>query len=218
MIQENYDLVIGGAGKLGSRIVNLLLEDGNSVRVLSRRPTLDQRVLAVAGSITDQGVVHYAVRGAKRVVIAVESSTNSDNINGPEAVHLGGVRNVINALGRCHAHVVLVTQIYVTDPDGHPEIAGIIRARAAGEDILRKSGLVYTIVRPSWLTEKAGTKGIELNQGDNREGTVSRDAVAATVVASLNSPFAQRTTFEVYESGGTDEVEWTDAFMVLRKD
>ena len=53
MTQHTFDIVIGGAGKLGSRIVNHTLDAGRSVRVLSRRPPHDDRIQTVAGSITN---------------------------------------------------------------------------------------------------------------------------------------------------------------------
>ena len=133
-------------------------------------------------------------------------------------MHLGGVRNVIDALGASPAHVVLVTQIYVTNPEGHPDMERIIRARAASEDLLRSSGLAYTIVRPSWLTDAAGTTGIELRQDDARDGSVGRDAVAAIIAASFSNASARQKSFEVYQGGGSDQADWARAFAGLVQD
>ncbi|WP_067574841.1 NAD(P)H-binding protein [Nocardia acidivorans] len=63
-------------------------------------------------------------------------------------------------------------------------MAGIIRARRAGEQALRDCGAPYSIVRPSWLTD-APASGVHLEQGDHGDGRVSRETVAQAAVAAL---------------------------------
>jgi uncharacterized protein YbjT (DUF2867 family) len=88
----------------------------------------------------------------------------------------GGVQVVSTAAERHGAHVVLVSQIYITRRRRNRRWPGIVAARGRGEHALRASGAPYTIVRPSWLTDEPGaTSGLRLEQGDTGDGEVSRE-------------------------------------------
>ncbi|MFD0638607.1 NAD(P)H-binding protein [Catenulispora yoronensis] len=112
--------------------------------------------------------------------------------------------------------MVLVSQIYITREREHPEIAGIIVARARGEEALRAAGAVYTIVRPGWLTS-ANAGAVRLEQGDTGDGRTSRASVAAAVVAALGSAEAAGKTFEIYDAEGGAPV-WDKEFAALAAD
>jgi uncharacterized protein YbjT (DUF2867 family) len=209
-------VVIGGNGRTGRRIVDRLRGDGSrTVRVMSRSSGGDAS--AIAGSITDRDQVAAAVEGTDAVVIVVESSEHPGP-NGPEAVHVGGVENVI-ASAPSEAQIVLVTQIYITRPEAFERVRDLIGARGRGEQALRTSGRPYTIVRPSWLTDEPGDReAIRFEQGDSGEGQISRADVAAVVVGALDSPSARGKTFEIYNEPGTPPSDWEAAFEALDAD
>jgi uncharacterized protein YbjT (DUF2867 family) len=62
-------LVAGGTGTLGSRLVSLLAERGEQVRVLTRDPAraagLDTRTEVAVGDTGDPGALQRAVAGAQ---------------------------------------------------------------------------------------------------------------------------------------------------------
>ncbi|BFG26602.1 hypothetical protein CerSpe_128760 [Prunus speciosa] len=66
-----------------------------------------------------------------------------------------------------------------------------------GEDLIRESGIPYTIVRPCALTEEPTGADLIFDQGDNITGKISREEVAQICVAALESPYASGKTFEV---------------------
>ncbi|CAA3024484.1 Hypothetical predicted protein [Olea europaea subsp. europaea] len=66
-----------------------------------------------------------------------------------------------------------------------------------GEDVLRESGVPYTIVRPCALTEEPAGAELIFDQGDNITGKISREEVARICVAALESPYVCDKTFEV---------------------
>jgi uncharacterized protein YbjT (DUF2867 family) len=184
--------------------------------VLTRHGSdLDAETLV--GSITDRDDVRRAAGDAAGVVVVVESS-EQPGPNGPEAVHFHGVENVIAAAPPT-AHIVLVTQIYITRPEAFERVRDVILARRRGEEALRANGRPYTIVRPSWLTdEPGGEQGIRFEQGDTGEGEITRADVAAVVVAALSSASARGKTFEIYNEAGTPPGDWDAAFAALAED
>ncbi|XP_021907610.1 uncharacterized protein LOC110821941 [Carica papaya] len=77
------------------------------------------------------------------------------------------------------------------------ELDFILTFKLKGEDLLRESGIPYTIVRPCALTEEPAGADLVFDQGDNITGKISREEVARICVAALESPFACNKTFEV---------------------
>ncbi|KAK9714525.1 hypothetical protein RND81_06G101000 [Saponaria officinalis] len=77
------------------------------------------------------------------------------------------------------------------------ELDFILTYKLKGEDVLRESGIPYTIVRPCALTEEPAGADLIFDQGDNITGKISREEVARICVAALGSPDARDKTFEV---------------------
>ncbi|CAL5022978.1 unnamed protein product [Urochloa decumbens] len=77
------------------------------------------------------------------------------------------------------------------------ELGSILTYKLKGEDLIRESGIPYTIVRPCALTEEPAGADLIFDQGDNITGKISREEVALICVAALASPNAVGKTFEV---------------------
>lgn len=77
------------------------------------------------------------------------------------------------------------------------ELGFILTFKLKGEDLVRESGIPYTIVRPCALTEEPAGADLIFDQGDNITGKISREEVARICVAALESPYACDKTFEV---------------------
>ncbi|MGK7924673.1 MAG: SDR family oxidoreductase [Spirulina sp.] len=79
------------------------------------------------------------------------------------------------------------------------QLGGILTWKLRGEEVVRSSGLPYTIIRPCALTEKPGDKLLVFDQGDTIKGQVSRERIAALCVQLLTLPQGCHKTFEVRE-------------------
>ncbi|KAJ0017916.1 hypothetical protein Pint_10346 [Pistacia integerrima] len=77
------------------------------------------------------------------------------------------------------------------------ELGFILTFKLKGEDLIRESGIPYTIVRPCALTEEPAGADLIFDQGDNITGKVSREEIARICIAAFESPFACDKTFEV---------------------
>ncbi|XP_047972293.1 protein HIGH CHLOROPHYLL FLUORESCENCE PHENOTYPE 173, chloroplastic [Salvia hispanica] len=77
------------------------------------------------------------------------------------------------------------------------ELGFILTYKLKGEDLIRESGIPYTIVRPCALTEEPAGADLIFAQGDDITGKISREEVAKICIAALESPYACDKTFEV---------------------
>lgn len=86
------------------------------------------------------------------------------------------------------------------------QLGRIMEWKLAGEDLVRSSGVPYTIIRPCALTLAAsrGLPALHLDQGDTLRGQIARDDLAALVVACLQEPAVEGKTFEVATSPETE--------------
>jgi len=190
-------LVIGGAGRTGSRVADELAKTGHEVIIASRHASELTVDLA-------QDIDPAILDGVDGVVISVEPPANEAGAN---ATLNHGVARLGQAAAGKGIHVVLLSQIYITRAAEHPEMAGVIRARAAGERALRDSGAPYTILRPGWLTDRPAA-GVRLEQGDTGDGQVSRATVAQAAAAALAIAAARGKTFELYDDPAAGIPDW----------
>ncbi|ATS18782.1 hypothetical protein BRW62_08495 [Parathermosynechococcus lividus PCC 6715] len=86
------------------------------------------------------------------------------------------------------------------------QLGGILTWKLAAENMLRQSGLPYTIVRPCGLTDNPGGQHLRLDHGDTLTGQLSRADLAEFLVALLNLPTACYRTVEV---AATDQAAGT---------
>ncbi|XVF25611.1 hypothetical protein REPUB_Repub13aG0226900 [Reevesia pubescens] len=77
------------------------------------------------------------------------------------------------------------------------ELGFVLTFKLKGEDLIRESGIPYTIVRPCALTEEPAGADLVFDQGDNIMGKISREEIALICIAALESSYACDKTFEV---------------------
>ena len=132
--------------------------------------------------------------------------------------------------GKANSQFVMISSAGVTRP-GKPnlnlaeeppavrmndQLGGILTWKLRGEDVVRESGLNYTIIRPCALTEKPGDKLLELSQGDTIKGQVSRDAIAQLCLEAMENTQACNKTFEVRETSEQGVTNWDSLFSQLQ--
>ncbi len=99
------------------------------------------------------------------------------------------------------------------------QLGGILTWKLKGEEVVRDSGIAYTIVRPCALTEEPGGKPLIFEQGDEIRGQVNREDIAALCVQALELPEASNVTFEVKEAkNGGGSRDWATLFSQLESE
>jgi uncharacterized protein YbjT (DUF2867 family) len=197
---------------------------GLSVRALVRDLEKASRILDYQAELHegDAGEPHTlvdALAGVRQVICAIGSRATSGG--NPEKVDYEGVRNLVQA-AKCGGgeRFVLVSSIGVTNPD-HPinRFGQVMTWKLRGEDVLRASGMSYTVVRPGGLTDNAGgRKGVRFDQGDRITGRVTRADVATACIQALTQPGARNATFEMVNTDEDGQPDWAALFSSLRPD
>jgi uncharacterized protein YbjT (DUF2867 family) len=196
-------VVAGGHGRIALRLARLLTARGDRVRALIRNPdhVADVEATGAEAVLADleREDIEGAVTGADAVVFAAGAGPGS----GPErkrTVDLGAAVKLIDAArSEGVRRYVMVSAIGARDPAAGPEaMRPYLEAKAEADAALQASSLDFTIVRPGRLTDEPGTGRVRAGEGLER-GDVTRDDVAATIVAVLDEPRTVGRTFDLVQ-------------------
>jgi nucleoside-diphosphate-sugar epimerase len=208
-------VIAGGHGQIALRLARLLHARGDEVKGLIRRPEQigDVRAAGAEPVVCDlesaaaEDVARH-LEGADAAVFAAGAGPGSgaarkDTVDRAaatlfaDAAEAAGVRRfvVVSAMG-----------VDGEPPEGtEPVFAAYLRAKGAADaDVRSRRGLDWTILRPGRLVNDPGTGLVRLGESTGR-GDVTRDDVAAVLVALLDEPRTARRTLELV--GGDTPVD-----------
>ena len=220
-------LVAGGTGRLGTKVVALLRQQGLEVRVLthdrSRAAHLaGTGVEIVDGDVRDFQAVRRAVTGAQTVVSAIQGFAGTKD-GSPATIDRGGNQNLIVAAQEAGVENFVLVSVKDASPN-HP--AELMRMKYATEQELRASGLTWTIIRPTaymetWcdvlgrpLLDKGKTQ--VLGRGLNPINWVSAADVAEFVALATTDPGMGGG--QAIEVGGPENLTMTAFVDIFRKE
>jgi len=199
-----YVAIAGGAGNVGRRLIRELVEGGDRVRSLDRNPEHAAAVrMARAEPVTVDlerdglPVIAMALEGVDAVVFTVGAGPGS----GPEpkwTIDYAGALKLIAAAAIAGIRRYVMLSSVGADPGapGDDTFAVYLRAKGKADEELRNSGLDYTIVRPTSLTDDPGAGLVEAGEIVDH-GTISRDDVAGVLATVLKVDTTIGKTFEV---------------------
>ncbi|MSR97494.1 SDR family oxidoreductase [Arthrobacter sp. BL-252-APC-1A] len=187
--------IIGGHGKVALQLAKDLAANGHEVSSLFRNPDHVEEVAATGAAPIvadleklDTPELAERLSGHDAVVWSAGAGGGSPErtyavdrdaaIRSMEAAEQAGVRRyvMVSYMGAGKDHGV--------DPDNG--FYAYAEAKAAADDHLRRSGLDWTILGPSALTDDPGTGRISV--GGGQDGSVSRADVAAVAAEVLEQP------------------------------
>ncbi|WP_308493568.1 NAD(P)-dependent oxidoreductase [Microbacterium terrisoli] len=185
--------VIGGSQGTGARLAALAAHAGHEVTALSRSGTAPAGVRAIAGDAADPAVVQDAIAGADAVVVTVGGAKG---VTRHRAVVTA---SVIQAMERAGVHRLVVQSSVGAGDSGvlmpvplrllmKAALAGPLADHTEQEAAVRRSSLRWTIVRPTGLTDRAGTgswQALEVGEPGKLGGSIPRDDVAAYLLRVL---------------------------------
>jgi nucleoside-diphosphate-sugar epimerase len=206
-------VIAGGHGKIALLLERLLADRGDSVAGLIRDPGqaadllnagAEPVVLDLEHASADQ--VASVVKGADAVVFAAGAGPGSGAAR-KESMDRGGA--ILLADGAEQAGVrryVMISSMGAGGDSPDPVFRAYLRAKGeADANVLSRTALRTTVVRPGRLTDEPGTGLVAIGDPVGR-GAVPRADVAAVLLAVLGTPATAGRTFELI-SGGTPVAE-----------
>jgi len=187
--------IAGGHGQIALRLAKILSGRGDEVVALIRNPNHadDVRQAGAEPAVVDlehasDDEVAQAIAGSDAVVFAAGAGAGSGSAR-KETMDYGGALKLITAAKQVDVGRYVIVSSMGANPDasGEDTFSVYLRAKGRADDAVRASGLDATVVRPGGLTNNAGTGSVRLGENVPR-GQVSRDDVAAVLVAVLDSP------------------------------
>ncbi len=145
-------LVTGGTGFVGVHLIRLLRGDGVPVRAMVRDPDRAQPlrelgVDLVQGDIADKSSLEKAAAGVERVVhlVGIIQETGRATFS---AVHVEGTRNLLEASRKSGVRHFFYQSALGTRPGARSRYH---RTKWNAEELVRASGMAFTILRPSLI-------------------------------------------------------------------
>jgi uncharacterized protein YbjT (DUF2867 family) len=177
-------LIVGATGNVGSEVVAQLLAAGKEVRVFTRDAAkvshLDGHIAVAVGDLTQTDTFAKAVAGVEGVFL----------MNG--VLEGGAFRRLIDAIETSgKPRVVFLSTLFAAYPD-----SPIGQVHKEKEDVIRASGLPYSIVRAGnfmtntyqWL-ETIKSEGVVYNAtGEGKTAPVAPQDIATVAVRALVDP------------------------------
>eukprot|EP00897_Mesotaenium_endlicherianum_P002119 jgi/Mesen1/1935/ME000146S01023 len=222
-------LVVGATGGVGQLCVASLLDRG--VQIVG---------LVVVGDTRDKHSLSCdAIQGVRSVIIATGTTAfptkRWSGGNGPEQTDVEGTRSLLASLPPSVARVVLISSAGVTRFDQFPynvlNLFGVLRCKKAAEEMVRASGVPFTIIRAGRLTDGPYTsydvntllkatsglrRSISIEKGDTLKGETSRLSVAEACIQALGLDVTQGQTYLINsvegDGPGTSRAKWEALF------
>jgi uncharacterized protein YbjT (DUF2867 family) len=201
-------VVLGATGRTGRLVVEKALAAGHTVTALVRSPekltTGHPKLRVVAGEATETSAVSTALRGADAVI---------STLGGKPSLIADSTRAIVAAAGTTGVRRVVVLSTFAAERDrlgaATRLLTGIgmgamLKDKSAGEEMLRRSDLEWTIVYASLLSDDPASGSVVIVPEGAKRGMsqkISRADVAAWMVEAAAS--AQYTRHAVGITGGT---------------
>jgi uncharacterized protein YbjT (DUF2867 family) len=204
-------LVVGATGLLGRAICRRLAAAGKPVRALVRSTADPAKTAELArcgatlagGDLKDRASLDMACRGVAAVITTASTTLSRQPGDSLQSVDLEGQLQLIEA-----ARTAGVPRFVYVSFSHHIDVDCPLKtAKRAVEERLKRSGLTYTILAPTFFMEVwlgpalgfdvASAKARIFGAGHNPISWISLEDVAQFAVLCLDHPAAHNTTIEL---------------------
>jgi uncharacterized protein YbjT (DUF2867 family) len=218
-------LIVGASGRLGSVVVQHVLAQGKSIRVMTRNPLSlahlqQQGVEIVSGDLRDRASLASACQGVEQVLAAAHALDGKGD-NNPQTVDDMGNRHLIDAAKAAGVKHFIFVSVQGASPDSPLEF---FRIKYRTEEYLRASGLTFIILRPGAYMElwaqligqpiREQGKTTIFGRGNNAINFVSVQDVARFVCIAQDDP---RTRNAVIEVGGPENLTMNQVAEIFER-
>ena len=192
-------LVAGANGTTGKKIVTLLESSQYftpvaMVRKEEQEAQFNKRnIKTVLGDLEKD--VSHTVKNIDKVIFAAGSGGKK-----VKEVDENGAKKLIKESKKENIKkFVMLSSMGADNPEEAEDLQEYLKAKHNADEYLKSSNLSYSIVRPGSLTDDKGSGKIELERKLNKQGEISREDVAQTLVRVLHDSAEVNETFEIIQ-------------------
>lgn len=188
--------IFGATGGTGQQVVAQALAAGHTVTVLVRDAAKltkrDARLTVITGNVLNQADVDACVKQTDAVICTLGNTSNN-----PDMLVTNGTRNIITAMQQQGIQrLIVVSSLGVGDskqqvPLFFKVVAAtvlrkVMKDKEAQEEVVRASGLTWTLVRPGGLTDGPRTGVYQFGVDPTlKAGQVARADVADFILREV---------------------------------
>jgi uncharacterized protein YbjT (DUF2867 family) len=221
-------LVAGATGVLGSEIVRRLIARGEKVRAMVRTTSAPEKVERlkrtgaeiVVADVKDPSTLLAACAGVDAVISTITTIVTSQPGDSFEATDREGTKALIDAATQSGARKFVFVSFDTSKSVDYP----LSNAKREAEEHLKKSGLDYTILHPSffceiWLgpmlfADPVACTAKVYGKGNEKLRYVAVADVAEFAVQALTNPAARNAVIPV---GGPEEISQREAVRLFEE-
>jgi putative NADH-flavin reductase len=196
-------LIVGASHGTGLEAVNCALAKGYEVRALARHPENSSqdhsRLERVAGDARDRAVLASAITGVDAVIVTLGATADPRVLIFGTTLFSDATRPLIDAMKAANVkRLIVLTGLGAGDSRGHGGflydailfpllLKRVYDDKDVQEQMVRGSGLDWTIVRPGLLTSGPSTGNYHVLEDPTtwRAGTISRADVADFLIRQV---------------------------------
>ena len=219
-------LVTGGTGFVGSHLIKRMRQEGIPVRAIVRDPDKARAlnnlgVDVVKGDVSDTDSLEKATIGVERIIHLVGIIQEVAGATF-QRVHVDGTRNLLDAARKSGVRHFFYQSALGTRPNAKSEYH---KSKWAAEELVRASGISFTILRPSLIYGPGDQFTIRLSEmirlspvlpvigsGRSKVQPIFIDDVATCIVTAVTSDCCLN---EIYEIGGPDQLTYEEVTVAI---
>ena len=219
-------LVTGGTGFVGTHLIRRLRAQNVAVRAVVRDPDKarllkDLGADLVKGDVSDKASLDTAARGVDRVVHLVGIIQEGPGVTF-QGVHVDGTRNVVEASRNAGVRHFFYQSSLGTRPGAQSTYH---KTKWQAEEIVRASGLPFTILRPSLIYGPGDQFTIRLSEmirlapvipiigsGKSKVQPIFIDDVISCILKAVTSDAFLNAQYEV---GGPDHITYEEVTTAI---
>ncbi|MFC5401356.1 NAD(P)-dependent oxidoreductase [Cohnella soli] len=205
-------IVFGATGGTGRQVVEQAIESGHEVTVVARNPEAvdirNERLEVVRGDVLNLDSFSERIAGKDAVISAL-----GVNHRKPTTVYSEGTANIVKAMQAAGVRRLIgLSSAGLDIPDDTPTMQKLVikyviqpmykyayEDMARMEEKLRKSGLVWTVIRPPRLTNgpKSGTYRTSINETLPKAQSIARADLADYMLKSVEDSSSYQAIVEI---------------------
>ncbi len=218
-------LVLGATGRIGRDIAQTIRAAGYQVRATTRnvdkaRTEIPGDYEWVKADVRDPRSLAGPLTGVTYVVSSIRSSDWTGPYS-PEFVDFHGMSNLVEAAKAVGVkHFVLVSTATSgphIDQSKNPAKNYVRYFKAKGEELLRTSGLSYTIIAPGRVPEEPGGKVgvLLLDRKDYVVSNINSGDIALVSLDALTNPAARGKAFGLKNDSAVPLGSWKNQYAAM---